>query len=111
MGEANSDSESIVTITEDELTLLIISSIHTLKGNKTKCGRLELYNIVKESPEFEISSEVFTETLNSLIESESVIVNTFRNRKCISLLKKIFRKLKLKIKISRSSFINLKMTF
>ena len=27
MGEANSDSKSIVTIIEDELTLLIISSI------------------------------------------------------------------------------------
>ena len=34
MGEANSDSEFIVTITEDELTLLIISSIHTLKRSK-----------------------------------------------------------------------------
>ena len=34
MGEANSDSESAVTITEDELTFLVISSIHTLKRNK-----------------------------------------------------------------------------
>ena len=50
MGEANSDSESIVTITENELTLLIISSIHTLKRNKN--GRLEVYNLVKESVEF-----------------------------------------------------------
>ena len=36
MGEANSDSEFIVTIIEDELTLLIISSIHTLKRSKKK---------------------------------------------------------------------------
>ena len=36
MGEANSDWESIVTITEDELTLLIISSIHTMKRDKKK---------------------------------------------------------------------------
>ena len=34
MGEANSDSGSIVTITDDELTLLIISSIYTLRRNK-----------------------------------------------------------------------------
>ena len=34
MGEANSDSEFIVTITENELALLIISSIHTLNRNK-----------------------------------------------------------------------------
>ena len=87
MGEANSDSKSIVTITEDELTLLIISSIHTLKRNKKKCGKLEVYNLVKESVEFEMSSDVFTETLNSLIENESVIVSIFRNRECISLPK------------------------
>ena len=36
MGEANSDWESVVTITEDELTLLIISSIHTMKRDKKK---------------------------------------------------------------------------
>ena len=58
MGEANSDSESIVTITEDELTLLIISSIHTLMKIKKKIGRLEVYNLVKEPVEFKISSEV-----------------------------------------------------
>ena len=58
MGEANSDSESIVTITEDELTLLIISSIHTLIKIKKKIGRLEVYNLVKEPVEFKISSEV-----------------------------------------------------
>ena len=40
MRESNSGAESLVTITEDELTLLIISSIHTLKRNKQKCGRL-----------------------------------------------------------------------
>ena len=70
MGEANSDSDSIVTITEDELTLRIISSIHTLKRSKKKCGRLEMYNLVKQSVEFEISSDVFTETLTFLIENE-----------------------------------------
>ena len=42
---------------------------------------------MKESVEFKISSDVFTETLNYLIENESVIVNTFRNRECISLPK------------------------
>ena len=93
MGEANFDLESIVIITENELTLLIISSIHTLKRNKKRCGRLEVYNLVKESVEFEISSDVFTETLNSLIENESVIVNTFRNRECISLPKENFQEI------------------
>ena len=63
MGEASYDSESIVIITEDELTLLIISSTDMLKRNY-KSGRLEVYNLVQESNlvEFKISSEVFTET-------------------------------------------------
>ena len=34
MGEADSDSESIVAIAEDELTLLIILSSHTLNRNR-----------------------------------------------------------------------------
>ena len=89
MGEANSDSES----TENEFTLLIISSIHTLKRNLKKCGRLEVCNLVKESIELEKSSDVFTETLNSLIENESVIVSTFRNRECISLPKENFQEI------------------
>ena len=109
MGEANFDSESIVTITGNELTLVIITSIHTLKRNKKKCGRQEVHNVVKESVEFEISSEVFTEIINYLIEKKSVIVNTFRNH--ISLPKGIFRKFKLKRKISKNNFINLRMTF
>ena len=46
---------------------------------------------MKESVEFKVSSEVFTETLNSLIENESVVVNTFRNRECISLPKENFQ--------------------
>ena len=94
MGDANSDSESIVTITEDELTPLSISSIHLLKRNKKKCGRLEVCNLVKESVEFKISSKVFTETLNSLIENESVIGNIFRNCECISLPKENVQEIK-----------------
>ena len=40
MRESNPDAESLFTITADELTLLIISSIHTLKRNKQECSRL-----------------------------------------------------------------------
>ena len=51
---------------------------------------------MKMSVEFEISPEVFTETLNSLIENESVIANTFRNRECILLPKENFQDIKTK---------------
>ena len=52
-----------------------------------------MYNLVKESVEFKISSEIFTETLNSLIENKSVIVNTFKNCECISLPKENFQEI------------------
>ena len=44
MGEAKFYVVSIFTINGDELTLHIISSILTLKRNKKKCGRPEVYN-------------------------------------------------------------------
>ena len=74
MGEANFDSESIVPITQDELILLIISLIHTQKKNKKN---MEDY---KCNIFYVIFSKYFlclSETLNSLTENESVIVNTF----------------------------------
>ena len=81
-----SDSESVIAISEDQLALLITTSIQTLKRKK-KCGREEVYNLVNESIECKISSEAFNEILNSLIENESVIINSFQNRECISLPK------------------------
>ena len=64
-----------------------------MKRNKKTCGRLEVYNLVKESIEFGIFPDNFTKKLNSLIENESVIVNTFRNRECISLRKGTFQEI------------------
>ena len=110
MAEANSDLESIVTIIENELTLLIISSLHTLKRNKKIWQTRSVY-FSERAVEFEISSGVFTETLNSLIENELVIVNTFRNRECISLPKENFQEIETERKISQNNFINLKMAF
>ena len=107
MGEANSDLESVVSITENELTFFIIPSTHMWKQDK--CGGLEVYDLVKKSIEFKIFSEVFTETLNSLTENESIIVITFRNRECISLPNENFQEHE--TEKSRSNFINLKMTF
>ena len=95
MGEEIYDTESIVHINEKELALLLISSIQTLKRSKKKCGREELYGLLKESVETEISPESFHETLNLLVENGSVIINTFRNRECISLPKENFQETEL----------------
>ena len=48
---------------------------------------------MRESVEFEISSDVFSETLDFLIKNESVMVSTFRNRECISLPKENFQEI------------------
>ena len=87
MGEEMSASESVTAISEDQLALLITTSIQPLKRKKKKCGREEVFNLVNESIECKISSEAFNEILNSLIENESVIINSFQNRECISLPK------------------------
>ena len=87
MGEEISDSESVVAIDEEELALLIKTSIQTLKRKKKKCGRKEVFNLVNESIEYKISLEIFDETLNSLIENETATLNSFQNRECISLPK------------------------
>ena len=78
-----SDSESVTAISEDQLALLITTSIQTLKRKKKKCGREEVFNLVNESIACNISSEAFNEILHSLIENESVIINSFQNRECI----------------------------
>ena len=86
MTEENFNSQPII-INDKELEMLVITSIHTLKRGKKKCGREDVYNLVKESLDYEISIENFSETLNSLIDSKLIIVNTSRNRECLSLPK------------------------
>ena len=67
------DSQQII-INERELKVLIITSIHTLKRGKKKCGGEDVYNLVKESLDYQISMDDYHKTLNSLIESKSVVV-------------------------------------
>ena len=76
-----------IIITERELEVLIITSIHTLKRGKIKCGREDVCNLVKESLDYEISIDDYHKTLNSLIESKSVVVNTRKNQECLSIPK------------------------
>ena len=69
-----------IIINERELEVLIITSIHTLKRGKKKCGREDVYI-------YEISIDGYHKTLNSLIDSKSVVVNTRKNQKCPSMPK------------------------
>ena len=76
-----------IIINERELEVLIITSIHTLKRGKKKCGREDVYNLIRESLDYEISKDDYHKTLNSLIESKSVVVNTRKNQECLSMPK------------------------
>ena len=86
MTEENSNSQHII-INDKEPEMLVITSIYTIKRGKKKCGREDVYNLVKQSLDYEISVENLSETLNSLIDSKLIDVNTSRNRECLSLPK------------------------
>ena len=47
-----------IIINERELEVLIITSNHILKRGKKKCGREDVYNLVRESLDYEISKNI-----------------------------------------------------
>ena len=57
-------------ILREELEILIIASIQTLKRSNKKCGKDEVIQLVKNSLEKEISREIF--------EDQSVKLNTLK---------------------------------
>ena len=74
------------TIENDEVELLIIASIQTLKRKKKRCGKDEVFELVKDSTEDDtVTKETFNKLLNQLISSNSVKHNTVGNRECLSL--------------------------
>ena len=76
------DDLIIPTIENDEVEVLIIASIQILKRKKKRCGRDEAFELVKDSTD---DDTVTKETLNQLINSNSVRLNTVGNRECLSL--------------------------
>ena len=86
MAEENSNLQPII-INGRELKMFVVIPIHTLKRCKKKCGHEDVDNLVQELLDYEMSIYNFNETLNSLIESKSIIFNAIRNRECLSLPK------------------------
>ena len=74
------------TIENDEVELLIIASIQTLKRKNKRCGSDEVFELVKDSTDDDtVTKETFDKLLNQLINSNSVKLNTVGNRECLSL--------------------------
>ena len=70
-----------------DLETLIVASIQTLKRNNKKCGKEEVFRLVQESVESEVTKEIFEERLDALVESHSVKIKLLGTRTCLSLPK------------------------
>ena len=75
------------TIDDKEIELLVIASIETLKRQKSKCSKDEVFKLVKDTTEENITRGIFDKALESLIESGSVKCSFISNRTCLSLRK------------------------
>ena len=75
------------TIDDKEIEVLIIASIETLKHQKSKCGKDEVFKLVKDTIEENINRDIFDKVLESLIESGSKNCSFISNRTCLSLRK------------------------
>ena len=66
---------------------LIVASIETLKHKNKKCGKEEVFHLVQESVESEVTKEIFEGRLDALVESYSVKIKLLGTRTCLSLPK------------------------
>ena len=74
------------TIENDDVELVIIASIQTRKIQNKRCGRDEVFELVKDSTDDDtVTKETFDKLLNQLINSNSIKLNTVGNRECLSL--------------------------
>ena len=80
------DDVITTAIENDEVELLLIASIQTLKRKKKRCGRDEVFELVKDSTDDDtVTKETFDNLLNQLINSNSVKLNIVGNWECLSL--------------------------
>ena len=80
-------TKSHVNIGGKEIELLIIASIETLEHQNKKCGKDEIFALVKDSLEEVITMESFEKSLALLQASNSVKCNIISNLICLSIPK------------------------
>ena len=80
--------ETTNIIDHKKIEVLIITSIETLKHQKSKCGKDEVFKLVKRYYwEENITWKIFYKSLDLLIEGGSVKSSLISNRTCLSLRK------------------------
>ena len=72
---------------QKDFEILVIVSIQTLKRENKKCGREEVYRLVNDSINKDITREAFELILNSMIDDHSVNLNVIGKMECLSLPK------------------------
>ena len=78
--DINYRTEEIRNIIHDkEIKVLIFASIETLKCQKSKSGKDEVFKLVKNTIEDNITRDIFDKTLDSLIESGFVKCSLISN--------------------------------
>ena len=83
--DINRTTEEAPNIIDDkEIEVVIIASIYTLNRQKGKCGKDDVFKLVKDTVKENITREIFDRTLVSLIESSSVKCSFISNRTCLS---------------------------
>ena len=86
--DINCATEEIPNIINDKvIEMLIITSIETMKRQKSKCGKDDLFKLVKDTIEENMTRNIFDKTLDSLIECGSVKCNLISSITCPSLRK------------------------
>ena len=86
-GVVDETTNSHVNIDDNKLELLIIASIETLKCQNKKCGKDEVFALVKDSLEEAITMEIFDKSLALLQAGNSIKCNIISNRTCLSVPK------------------------
>ena len=81
-------TNSHVNIDDKKMELLIIASIEILKRQNKKCGKDEVFALVKDSLEEAITMESFEKSLPLLKASNSIKFNIISNRTCLSIPKR-----------------------
>ena len=77
-------TNSNVNIDNKEIELFLIASIETLKRQNKKCGKDEVFTLVKDSFQEAITLESFEKSLALLQASNSIKRNIISNRTCLS---------------------------
>ena len=74
-------------IEDNEIEMMIIASISTLKRSSKECGRNEVFNLVQTSLDTGITRETFDELVQNMVASKAVKLRTIGGRSCLSLPK------------------------